>query len=155
MITLLPKLCVLLQSHYCLKPINRYVCHWKLRGEVTSGKRAQRPRQPMQRRRTGKYVWLRAMTSLATRGRYIRPADHQAHIILREQIAQISTIQDGLSQPTSSPLVAGQPNHPTHATIEQRQLSRRRSSPTQGGKGQLNSIVVFYTHCRAYTVFSV
>ena len=42
MITLLPKLCVLLQSHYCLKPINRYVCHQKLRGEVTSGKRAQR-----------------------------------------------------------------------------------------------------------------
>merc|ERR1712004_968061 len=109
----------------------------------------------MQRRRTGKYVWLRAMTSLVTRGGYIRPADRRAHIILREQRDQISTIQDGLSQPTSSPLVAGQPNHPTHATIKQGQPSRRRSSPTKGGKGQLNSILAFYTHCRAYTVFSV
>ena len=73
----------------------------------------------MQRRRTGNYVWLRAMTSLATSRGYIRPADRRAHIILREQSDQISTIQDGLPQPTNSPLVAGQPNHPTHATIEQ------------------------------------
>ena len=71
------------------------------------------------RGKTGKYVQLRAMTSLATSRGYIRPAEHRVHIILREQSDQISTIQDGLSQPTSSPLVPGQPNHPTHATIEQ------------------------------------
>ena len=31
----------------------------------------------MQRRRTGNYVWLRAMTSLATSRGYIRPAGHR------------------------------------------------------------------------------
>ena len=151
MITLLPKLCVLLQSHYCLKPINRYVCHQKLRGEVTSGKRAQRPMQPMQRRRTGKYVWLRAMTSLATKGGIYQacrpPGSHHSQGTDRSDLHN-----PGWALPTNQfstgrwPTQSSYSRHHRATTTQQKTIksNTRRKRTTQFNRRLLHSLSSIY-----------